>query len=38
MFGSAEKTLINNLLISVIYNSIFTAALEMQKKNSDKLF
>lgn len=38
MFGSAEKALINNFLISVVYNSIFTAALEVQKKSSDKLF
>lgn len=29
MFGRAEKALINNFLISVVYNSIFSAALEV---------
>lgn len=28
----AEKAPINNFLISVVYNSIFTAALEVQKE------
>lgn len=32
MFGRDETALINNFLISVVYNSIFTAALEAQEK------